>query len=112
VESTKDIGRDVHQDTISVAVRNAAGKGVRESILETKAATMVQFIRGLRGTVQATFEEGTWVRFRAEFTYQQLDGLQALRQGVRRDLLAESRKHRATKLRRQIPGLGPIRAGL
>src|SRR5215472_11669506 len=52
------------------------------------------------------------VRCRAEFTYQPLDGLQALRPGVRRDLLVESGKHQATELRRQIPGLGPIRAGL
>ena len=52
------------------------------------------------------------VRCRAEFIYQQLDGLQALRQAVRRDLLAESRKHGATKLLRQIPGIGPIRAAL
>jgi hypothetical protein len=52
------------------------------------------------------------VRCRAEFIYQQLDGLQALRQGVRRDLLAESRKHSATKLLRQIPCIGPIRAAL
>jgi transposase len=52
------------------------------------------------------------VRVRAEFTYQQLDRLQALRQVVRRDLLAESRKHGATKLLRQIPGIGPLRAAL
>ena len=228
MESTKYIGMDVHKDTISVAVRNAAGKVVMESILETKAATIVQFISGLRGNLRVTFEEGTWaawlydllkphvtqvtvcnprhnallksgnkgdridaqklaellrqgalsavyhgenglrtlkelsrsyltlsqdltrvmnrlkalyqswgiacagtqvyaprhrtewlskipeagVRCRAEFTYQQLDRLQALRQEVRRDLLAESRKHRATKLLRQIPGIGPIRAAL
>ena len=211
-----------------MAVRNAAGKGVMESILETKAATMVPFIRGRRGNLRVTLEEGTWaaglddllkphvtqvtvcnprenallksgnqgdridapklaerrrpdglsavypgenglrplkelsrryltlsqdltrvmnrlkalyhswgiacagtqvyaprhgaewlskiaeagVRCRAEFTYQPLDGLRALRPGVRRDLLAESQKHRATKLLRQIPGLGPIRAAL
>jgi hypothetical protein len=52
------------------------------------------------------------VRARAEFTYHQLDGLQALRQAVRRDLLAESRKHGATQLLGQIPGIGPIRAPL
>src|SRR5262249_36123937 len=52
------------------------------------------------------------VRRRAEFFYQQLDALRALRQGVRRDLLAESRKHDATKLLRQIPSIGPIRAAL
>ena len=31
-----------------------------ESILETKAATIVQFIQGLRGDLLVTFEEGTW----------------------------------------------------
>src|SRR5260370_17837765 len=50
------------------------------------------------------------VRRRAEFFYQQLDALQALRQEVRRDLLAESQKHDATKRLRQIPCIGPIRA--
>ena len=60
MESTKYIGMDVHKDTVSVAVMNAAGKVVMESILETKAATIVQFIRGLRGNLLVTFEEGTW----------------------------------------------------
>ena len=226
MESRKYVGMDVHKDTISIAVMNCAGKVVMESVLETKAATILQFIRGLRGNLLVTFEEGTWaawlydllkphvskvtvcnprknallksgnkgdridaqklaellrngslsavyhgerglrtlkelsrsyltitkdwtrvmnrlkalyhswgiacsgtqvyaprhrsewlgkikeagVRCRAEFTYYQLDGLQALRQTVRRDLLAESRKHRATTLLRQIPGVGPIRA--
>jgi hypothetical protein len=50
------------------------------------------------------------VRRRAELLYQQLDGLQALRREVRPELLAESRKHKAAKLRRQIPCIGPIRA--
>jgi transposase len=52
------------------------------------------------------------VRRRAEFYYQQLDALQTLRQQVRHDLLAESRKHRAMKLLRQIPSIGAIRAAL
>jgi transposase len=56
-------------------------------------------------------DNGIGVRGRAEFTYHQLDGLQALRQAVR-DPLAESRKNLATKLLRQIPGIGPIRAAL
>src|SRR5437879_2481482 len=219
---------DVHTATISVAVRDAAGKLIMESVLETKASTILQFIHGLRGDVYVTFEEGTWaawlydllkpyvtkvvvcnprrnallkegnksdridarklaellragllspvyhgetgirtlkelsrsyltiskdltrvmnrlkalyrswaipcagtsvyaprhrsewlskiteagLRRRAELFYQQLDGLQALRQEARRDLLAESRKHGATKLLRQIPYIGPIRAAL
>jgi transposase len=49
------------------------------------------------------------VRRRAELLYQQLDGLQALRREVRGEFLAESRKHKAAKLLRQIPCIGPIR---
>ncbi len=52
------------------------------------------------------------VRRRAELFYQQLDALQGLRQEARHDLLAESRKHAATNLLRQIPYIGPIRAAL
>src|SRR5690242_15067870 len=52
------------------------------------------------------------VRRRAEFYYQQLDALRALRQQVRRDLLAESKKHPAWKRLCQIPSLGPIRAAV
>jgi len=52
------------------------------------------------------------VRRRAEFYYQQLDELSTLRQQVRRELLAESGKHKASKLLCQIPSIGPIRAAL
>ena len=51
-------------------------------------------------------------RRRAEHTYQQLDVLRLLRQQVRRDLLLESRKHKAWRLLGLIPGIGPIRAAL
>jgi transposase len=57
--STKYIGMDVHKESISIAVRNAAGKVVMECVIETKASMILQFIDGLRGDVQVTFEEGT-----------------------------------------------------
>jgi hypothetical protein len=56
----KYIGLDVHQATISIAILDWTGKVVVESILETKAATILQFIQGLRGSLFVTFEEGTW----------------------------------------------------
>ena len=56
----KYIGLDVHQATISVAVMDSKGKVVMESILETKATTILEFLAGLRGTLSVTFEEGTW----------------------------------------------------
>jgi transposase len=228
MDSKKYIGMDVHTESISIAVRNAAGKIVMECVIETKASMILQFIDGLRGDLHVTFEEGTWaawlydllkphvtevlvcnprknallkegskgdridarklaellrlnhlkpvyhgehgirtlkelarsyltitkdltrvmnrlkalyrswaipcagnevyaprhrsewlgkiteagVRRRAEHYYQQLDVLRLLRQEVRRDLLVESKKHKAWKLLRQIPGIGPIRAAL
>jgi transposase len=59
VNQTKYIGMDVHQATISVAVMDSAGKLILESILETKATTILQFLGGLRGSLLVTFEEGT-----------------------------------------------------
>jgi len=56
----KYIGLDVHQASISVAVMDSKGKLVMESILETKASTILEFFAGLRGTLSVTFEEGTW----------------------------------------------------
>src|ERR1700726_1616714 len=228
MDSVKYIGMDVHKETISIAVRNSSGKLVMECVIETKASTILQFFQGLSGSLQVTFEEGTWaawlydvlrphvtnivvcnprrnallkegsksdridarklsdllrsnllrpvyhgehgvralkelarsyltiskdlgrvmnrvkaiyrswgipcagkqvyaprhraewlaritevgVRRRAEFYYQQLDALRALRQEVRRDLLAESKKHQAWKRLCQIPSIGPIRAAV
>ena len=60
MNSEKYIGLDVHQSTIVVAVMDSTGKLVMECILETKAATILQFFAGLRGTLSVTFEEGTW----------------------------------------------------
>ena len=57
--STKYIGMDVHKESISIAVRNDAGKIVMECVIETKASMILQFIDGLRGDLQVTFEEGT-----------------------------------------------------
>ena len=58
--STKYIGMDVHKESISIAVRNDAGKIVMECVIETKASMILQFFDGLRGDLHVTFEEGTW----------------------------------------------------
>jgi hypothetical protein len=58
--NVKYIGLDVHKEAITVAVRNSAGKLVMESIVETKARTLLDFLDGLRGELHVTLEEGTW----------------------------------------------------
>src|ERR1035438_7335936 len=56
----KYIGMDVHKETISIAVMNGEGKVVMESIIETKASTILQCIQGIHGDLHVTLEEGTW----------------------------------------------------
>jgi len=60
MSSVKYIGMDVHKDTISLAVMNNTGKLLMESIIETKASTILQFFAGLQDDLRVTFEEGTW----------------------------------------------------
>ena len=48
MSGTKYLGMDVHKESISIAVMNAAGKIVMECVIETKASMILQFINGLR----------------------------------------------------------------
>ena len=59
MNSVRYIGLDVHRDTISAAVLNESGRMIQQSILATRAAAILDFIGGMRGTLHLTFEEGT-----------------------------------------------------
>ncbi|MGA3263737.1 MAG: hypothetical protein ABSC47_06800 [Terracidiphilus sp.] len=59
MNSVRYVGLDVHRETISAAVLNESGRLIRQSILATRAAAILDFIGGLRGTLHVTFEEGT-----------------------------------------------------
>jgi transposase len=59
MNDAKYIGMDVHQATISAAVRDSSGSLVMEATLETKAETILEFVHGLRGSLRVSFEEGT-----------------------------------------------------
>src|SRR5437773_7203349 len=55
----KYVAMDVHKASVAIGVRDGAGKYIMESIVETKASTLLDFVKGLRGTTHLTFEEGT-----------------------------------------------------
>jgi Transposase and inactivated derivatives len=57
--SVKYVAMDVHKASVAIGVRDDKGKYIMESIVETKATTLVEFVKGLRGTIHLTFEEGT-----------------------------------------------------
>lgn len=59
------VGMDVHQASTSIAVMNGQGKLISESLIETKAQTIIDYLKGLSGEVHVTFEEGT----QAEWLY-------------------------------------------
>jgi hypothetical protein len=59
MNSIKYVGLDVHRDTISVAVLNADGQLVMQSVIATHASAILDFLHGLRGILHVTFEEGT-----------------------------------------------------
>jgi hypothetical protein len=59
----KYIGFDLHQATTVVAVLDAEGKVVMETIVATEAATIIRLLRSLSGPLHVTFEETTQARW-------------------------------------------------
>lgn len=56
---TKYAALDVHQTTTLASVREDGGRVIARTILPTEEPAIVEFFRGMRGTVHVAFEEGT-----------------------------------------------------
>ncbi len=59
MDSVRYIGFDVHRDSISAAVLDSQGRLLMQSVLATRAAAILDFLHGIKGTLHITFEEGT-----------------------------------------------------
>lgn len=70
MSKVKYIGLDVHQVSISAAVLDESGKVTMQCTLPTQSSAILEFIAGIRGSVQVTFEEGT----HSSWLYDQLSG--------------------------------------
>jgi hypothetical protein len=57
--TTKYVGLDVHQASTVASVREASGRVIARSVLPTEGGALTEFLRGMRGAVHLTFEEGT-----------------------------------------------------
>ena len=55
----KYVGLDVHQATTVTTVREETGRVIARTVLPTEAAPIVDWFRGMRGSVHVAFEEGT-----------------------------------------------------
>ena len=57
--TTKYVALDVHQATTVASVREDSGRVIARSVLPTDGGAITEFVRGMRGAVHVTFEEGT-----------------------------------------------------
>jgi len=57
--TSKYVGLDVHQATTVIAVCDEGGRVIARSVVSTAADALVDFFRGMRGTIRVIFEEGT-----------------------------------------------------
>lgn len=64
----KYVALDVHQATISAAVLNLDGKLLMQTVMQTDATAIRDFLRGLRGQLHLTFEEGTQAQWLYDLT--------------------------------------------
>jgi hypothetical protein len=63
VKCDKYIGFDPHPATTVVAVLDADGEVVTETIVATEAAAIIRFLKSLSGTLHITLEETTQARW-------------------------------------------------
>jgi hypothetical protein len=57
--TTKYVAFDVHQATTVASVREESGRVLARSIIPTEEAAILEFLKGMRGSIHVTFEEGT-----------------------------------------------------
>src|SRR4051794_17672860 len=64
----KYVAFDVHQATISAAVLNLDGKLLMQTVMQTDATAIRDFLRGFSGQIHLTFEEGTQAQWLYDLT--------------------------------------------
>jgi hypothetical protein len=55
--SEKYVAMDVHKASVVAGVRDEGGKMIGQAVVETKAQTIRDYVRGLSGTIHLTFEQ-------------------------------------------------------
>ena len=73
--TTKHIGLDVHQATTVISVREDSGRVVARTIVPTEAAPLLEYIRGMRGTIHLAFEEGAQAQWLHDLLAPEVDRL-------------------------------------
>jgi transposase len=64
--STKYVGLDVHQDATVIVVRDDRGRIIARNVLPTERTGLVEFFRGMHGSIHVALEEGTQAQWLVE----------------------------------------------
>jgi hypothetical protein len=67
------VALDVHQATTVAAVREDSSRVIARSIMPMEAPAIIEFFRGMRGSIHVTFEEGTQAQWLHELLASVLD---------------------------------------
>lgn len=73
ITAKRFVGFDVHRDTIAASVRDGSGSVRQRVLLETKAESVITFLRGLGPGTCLGFEEGTQAQWLCEITAPYVD---------------------------------------
>ena len=73
--STKYVALDVHQAMTVVSVREENGRIIARSILPTEEQAILEFFRGVRGSIHVTFEEGTQAQWLYDLLVNRVDSV-------------------------------------
>lgn len=73
--STKYVGLDVHQSATVASVRQENGRVIARSVLPTEEDALLEFFRGMRGSIHLTFEEGTQAQWLHDLLLPRVDRL-------------------------------------
>lgn len=71
--TTKYVALDVHQASTIASVRVEGGRVIARTLLPTEEEAIVEFFRGMRGTIHVAFEEGTQAQWLHELLVPRVD---------------------------------------
>jgi transposase len=81
------IGIDAHSESCTVAVMGPSGKRIRQHVLDTQAKVLIDFLKGIAGTLHVCLEEGQLAEWLVE----------ALSPHVKEISIVQPKEHRGRK---------------
>jgi hypothetical protein len=73
--TSKYVALDVHQAMIVASVREEGGRIIARTVFPTEEQAILEFFRGMRGSIHLTFEEGTQAQWLYDLLVNRVDSV-------------------------------------